>query len=154
MIWEFEKNKRWQLLPAVPVTFTLEISDEAWAAYSSSSGAATCPRRRRPFQRESKNERHINENKSITCFKTVSLVPSGGVSVLAVHGFRNIPVYLYNKLAHWRASLKEVLVLTREENIHQGRWKNRQLQLKEHLLNNSFPVTHSEFTCYQDRGWK
>ena len=84
-------------------------------------GHLCAPRRRRPFQRESKNERHIKENKSITWFKTVSLVPSGGVSVLAVHGFRNIPVYLYNKLAHWRASLKEVLVLTSEENIHQGR---------------------------------
>ena len=95
-------------------------------------------RRRKPFQRESKNERHIKENKSIAWFKTVSLVPSGGVSILVVHGFRNIPVYLYNKLARWRARLKEILVLTNEENIHQGRWKNRQLQLKEHLLNNSF----------------
>lgn len=84
-------------------------------------GQLRAPRRRKPFQRESKKERHIKENKSIAWFQTVSLVPSGGVSILAVHGFRNIPVYLYSKLAHWRASLKEVQVLTSEENIHQGR---------------------------------
>ena len=71
------------------------------------------------------------------------MVPSAGVSILAVHGFRNTPVYLYSKLPHWRASLEEVLVLTSKENIHQGGWKNRQLQLREHLLNNPLPFTHS-----------
>lgn len=84
-------------------------------------GAATCSQKEKAILGESKNERHIKENKSIAWFQTVSLVPSGGVSILAVHGFRNIPVYLYSKLAHWRASLKEVQVLTSEENIHQGR---------------------------------
>lgn len=106
--------------------------------YSSRSGAAIYLQKEKAIPGRKEEWKKHQRKQEYHLIQDSFSGPSGGVSILVVHGFRNIPVYLYNKLARWRARLKEILVLTNEENIHQGRWKNRQLQLKEHLLNNSF----------------
>lgn len=83
--------------------------------YSSRSGAAIYLQKEKAIQGERKNERNIKENKNYHLIQDSFSGPSGGVSILVVHGFKKYSLYIFIISVRWRARLKEILVLTRKK---------------------------------------